>query len=291
MKNYKNYFATMTLILFITTTIIAQNSDTKKHQKEVEKSLSKKSFVISMDTLFFSGKPLFLYKTVDNTLNKKLLNFKGELLVYILTQSSYSGTTYYQLSFPKNKQVVYMNVKGDDLKLFETLNENKVFVNTDIAVSAVNSMNGKNGVTVINNIEFTDPVEQDKELRKAFKAKASTEPVYKSSKSNTYSNYNTSGNKSNNTTTAESNTSSSSVSFNLKNNSSTTVKIFIGTKPKYGSGRTTSIGGNTRTSENGYVGNQLCIVDDSDNPISCMTISNSMGTIYINSKGNGFGDN
>jgi hypothetical protein len=67
------------------------------------------------------------------------------------------------------------------------------------------------------------------------------------------------------------------------------VRIFIGDKPKYGSGRTGYLSGNTRESRTASVGNQICIVDNSDNPISCITISNGMGDVSINASGTGFG--
>lgn len=79
------------------------------------------------------------------------------------------------------------------------------------------------------------------------------------------------------------------VSFTLKNNSSKSVRIFIGTKPKYGSGRTYWLGGNNLASEYGTSGDQICIVDDHDNPISCQTLGDGTTRIDINSSGTGFG--
>lgn len=79
------------------------------------------------------------------------------------------------------------------------------------------------------------------------------------------------------------------VSFTLKNNSSKNVRIFIGDKPKYGSGRTSWYSGNSSTSEYGTSGNQVCIVDEYDNSISCQTISDGTTRIEINESGTGFG--
>jgi len=104
------------------------------------------------------------------------------------------------------------------------------------------------------------------------------------SKSSNYKNPSSSNTSTKSTPTAQ------TVSFTLKNNSSNNVKIFIGTKPKYGSGTTGWVSGNSINSEHGSVGDQLCIVDDSDNPISCMTIGSSQSKVYINKAGTGFGD-
>ncbi len=80
------------------------------------------------------------------------------------------------------------------------------------------------------------------------------------------------------------------VTFSLKNNSSKTVRIFIGTEPKFGSGSTHTTGGNNLSTEHGKAGDKLCIVDEQDNPISCTTISEGMGRLEINSSGTGFGN-
>lgn len=79
------------------------------------------------------------------------------------------------------------------------------------------------------------------------------------------------------------------VSFTLRNNAPKTVSIFIGTKPKFGSGLNSSIGGNTTSSFHGSTGNQLCIVQTNGDPISCMTLESSTSKVEINAQGTGFG--
>ena len=78
-------------------------------------------------------------------------------------------------------------------------------------------------------------------------------------------------------------------SFTLKNNSKRTVRIFIGQKPKDHGGRSRLLEGKSSISEHGQSGDQLCIVDEQDNPISCTTLGESISGIEINSSGTGFG--
>ncbi len=73
----------------------------------------------------------------------------------------------------------------------------------------------------------------------------------------------------------------STVSVTIKNNCPSTVKIFFGSKPKFGSGRYSSIGSNTRTSQSMKPGDMLWIVDDSQNGISSTTVSGSTREIQI----------
>ena len=80
-----------------------------------------------------------------------------------------------------------------------------------------------------------------------------------------------------------------SVSFSLTNTSAENVRIFIGDTPKYGSGTTGNVSGNSVERRTAKVGDQICIVDASDNPISCTTVSQSMGDVVINKSGTGFG--
>lgn len=78
------------------------------------------------------------------------------------------------------------------------------------------------------------------------------------------------------------------VSVQLRNNCSDTVRLYIGTNPGYGSGTTTTLGGNNITNMRLPIGKKICIVDGSTNPISCSTISAGMSRIEVNSSGTGF---
>ncbi|MEM9459696.1 MAG: hypothetical protein AAGF11_36300 [Myxococcota bacterium] len=71
------------------------------------------------------------------------------------------------------------------------------------------------------------------------------------------------------------------VSVQLKNNCPSTVKLFFGTKPKFGSGRYSSLSSNTRRSESMKPGDMVWIVDDSQNGISSATVSASTREIEV----------
>ncbi len=98
--------------------------------------------------------------------------------------------------------------------------------------------------------------------------------------------FSSSGTNTQNTTTSSAPTS---VSFSLSNTSAENVRIFIGDTPKYGSGTTGNVSGNSVERRTAKVGDQICIVDASDNPIACITVSQSMGDVVINKSGTGFG--
>lgn len=61
--------------------------------------------------------------------------------------------------------------------------------------------------------------------------------------------------------------------LSLKNNCKQTVKLFLGKKPKWGSGTYTSLGSNTITSYSGSAGDMIWIVDDGQNGLSSATPS------------------
>jgi hypothetical protein len=90
---------------------------------------------------------------------------------------------------------------------------------------------------------------------------------------------------------SSSSTASSGGSPQLKNNCSQTVKLFYGDKPKFGSGRYSSIGSNTSTSSGLRPGDMLWIVDDAQNGISSVTVSAGMQRIEITQSCTGFTTN
>ncbi len=57
-------------------------------------------------------------------------------------------------------------------------------------------------------------------------------------------------------------------SVTLHNDCSKTVKLFLGEKPKFGSGTSTTIGSNTTQSHTLGVGKMIWIVDDSENGVA-----------------------
>ena len=73
------------------------------------------------------------------------------------------------------------------------------------------------------------------------------------------------------------------VSVTLKNECSETVKLFFGDKPKFGSGRYSSIGSNTRTSRQMQEGDMVRIVDDSQNGVASHTVTSASRELRIGS--------
>ncbi len=73
------------------------------------------------------------------------------------------------------------------------------------------------------------------------------------------------------------------VSFTLRSSCSKTVSVFFGQTPKYGSGRTTPVGGNSVQNESLNAGDMLWLVDGSGNGLSSVSISTSTHEVEIGS--------
>lgn len=81
---------------------------------------------------------------------------------------------------------------------------------------------------------------------------------------------------------------SQTFSLTLKNNCSRTVKIFIGDKPKWGSGTYSSVSSNSVNSYSGFAPQSFWIIDDSQNGISSYTTSPGSQRIQITPSCSGF---
>lgn len=80
------------------------------------------------------------------------------------------------------------------------------------------------------------------------------------------------------------------VSVTLHNDCPNNVKLFLGEKPKFGSGTNTSLGSNTTTSYQMKPGDMIWITDDSENGISSTSIGGgSSQSIRIMPSCTGFG--
>lgn len=81
------------------------------------------------------------------------------------------------------------------------------------------------------------------------------------------------------------------VSVTLHNDCPNTVKLFLGEKPKFGSGTNTSLGSNTTTSYQMKPGDMIWITDESENGLSSTSIGGSGGSqsIRIMASCTGFG--
>lgn len=72
-------------------------------------------------------------------------------------------------------------------------------------------------------------------------------------------------------------------SFTLRNQCSKTVKLFYGKDPKFGSGRSSSIGGNSSQGEQMREGDMLWLTDDSGNGIANYSASANVHEVEISS--------
>jgi hypothetical protein len=73
----------------------------------------------------------------------------------------------------------------------------------------------------------------------------------------------------------------SSVSVSIKNSCEKTVKVFFGDKPKFGSGTYSTASSNSRSSHSFAPGDQFWIVDDSQNGVANVAVSESTHEIEI----------
>jgi hypothetical protein len=75
--------------------------------------------------------------------------------------------------------------------------------------------------------------------------------------------------------------SSGPVSFSMRNSCHETVKLFYGKTPKYGSGHTDSMSGNSVHSEMQQPGTMIWIIDDSENGIASFSVSQGIHELEI----------
>jgi len=73
------------------------------------------------------------------------------------------------------------------------------------------------------------------------------------------------------------------VSVTIRSSCSSTVRVFYGSKPKYGSGTTSSISSNSVNSHTFQPGDMMWTVDASDNGLGSVTVSGSIHEIQIGS--------
>jgi hypothetical protein len=78
------------------------------------------------------------------------------------------------------------------------------------------------------------------------------------------------------------------VSFTLRNSCRQTVKLFYGQTPKFGSGRSSTISGNSQQSESMREGDMIWIVDASDNGVSSYSVSPHAHEVEISESCTGF---
>jgi uncharacterized membrane protein YgcG len=73
------------------------------------------------------------------------------------------------------------------------------------------------------------------------------------------------------------------VSVTIRNSCSKTVKVFYGDNPKFGSGRQSSLSGNSRQSSQMRPGDMIWLIDDSSNGLASATVSSSTREITVTS--------
>lgn len=72
------------------------------------------------------------------------------------------------------------------------------------------------------------------------------------------------------------------VSVTLRSSCKNTVRVFYGQKPKFGSGTTSSLSGNSVQSKSMKPGEMVWLVDDKDNGLASATVSETTRTIEVN---------
>lgn len=107
------HLATFAILFFIVClSSFAQHSEKElvKHQKQIEKSLSKHKPVISLDTLFNEGKPYCVFieeqKMLGSLLRATVKDFNGSEIIWILYKEPTQGQTNgnYEFTFVASKQ-------------------------------------------------------------------------------------------------------------------------------------------------------------------------------------------
>lgn len=83
--------------------------------------------------------------------------------------------------------------------------------------------------------------------------------------------------------TSGSSSSSGPVSVTIRSSCPQTARVFYGSKPKFGSGTTSSISSNSVNSHSFQSGDMMWVVDESDNGLGSVTVSSSTHEIEINS--------
>lgn len=298
----KSKFSLTILVLFLGAGLYAQKQDMKKHSEGIAKSLKKNKVFLDMDTVYDAGSAVFLYNKKEGEKNPyggieyyAVFNFQSKDTLMSVTRSFSTFSEQCGMVFPQIKYRFDTPPGWSIEKTIKIMLEDKAVSGGKINTDALKSMCEKNNLKLMTYAEYDNWVKeyeaQEQAREKEYAAQQQTAKPQSSPNSPSYS---SSQNTSSSGSAKQSSSASASslpknVSFTLKNNSSKTVRIFIGTKPKYGSGRYTTFSGNTITTEHGKEGDQICIVDGSDNPISCQTISGSAMRIDINSSGTGFG--
>ena len=249
-----------------------------KRQKLIDESAAKQSVEVINDSAFYAGKPVCMFTTMPNSLGmvKQVKSFSNKAVAQITNQSlSMIGPKMFYVEFEGVADKAQLSEKNFSTLLKLLLNQKVLSDKGELDKAAAEKFTAQHKYVAPPPSTYSEP--------------ASTNTSATQTNSGTAYNTNSSGN--NSTSHSSAPPPPANVSFTLKNTGGNSVRVFIGTKPKYGSGTTGNISGNSINSMHGTVGDQICIVDGSDNPISCMTISNGMGTVYINKAGTGFGDN
>jgi hypothetical protein len=91
--------------------------------------------------------------------------------------------------------------------------------------------------------------------------------------------------QSSSSSSSSSSASSGPVSVTIRSSCGSTVKVFYGDKPKFGSGTTSSISSNSVQSHSFRVGDMMWVVDDHDNGLGSVTISSGTRELEVNCGG------
>lgn len=90
-----------------------------------------------------------------------------------------------------------------------------------------------------------------------------------------------SNSSSNSSSSSSASSAPSVVSVTICNTCTSTVKVFYGKDPKFGSGRQSSLSGNSRQSSQMGIGDMIWLIDDSRNGLGSATVSSNTREITV----------
>lgn len=92
-------------------------------------------------------------------------------------------------------------------------------------------------------------------------------------------------NRSSSSSSSSSSASSGPVSVTIRSSCGSTVRVFYGDKPKFGSGTTSSISSNSVQSHSFRVGDMMWVIDDHDNGMGSVSISSNTRELEVSCGG------
>lgn len=241
------------------------------------------------NTIYTGNTPIFKLIAVPNYPKGHvyLQNRSGTTLAHLVSYGKGTninkqfgqGNNLFLVNFVNSKQSVYMSADGGQLNAIQILYKAGVLTANGVNSKAINGLK-----------KYRYQVFQQAKQSNVSHAKSNrkTESLAEYRKRLGLSDPNQRQRHHSNTGRS-STRSATKVSFSIKNQCRRSVYIFIGTKPKYGSGTKSKLSSNSISSRTATVGDQLCIVTERGDAIACRSVSRGMGRVNIAPSCSGFG--